>query len=353
MLDIGAGTMDVLFSALDSGVHFNAVAKSPVVSVAETIESVRGDLLITGAEMGGGPVSEVLEKRAKHCRVTMSRSAAATIHHDMGRVRSLGIDVVEDGEAENLKNISSYSPLTIGDLEAVRIKQILEGLGAPSVFDVVGICLQDHGVPPKGVSHLDYRHQILKTRLEREPFPHAMLYRDDEVPSTLNRLASAARSARELSAREIYVMDSGMAAMLGASMDLTAMEKRRIIVLDVATSHTLGASLESGTLCGFFEYHTCDITLDRLESLIRGLADGKLKHEQILEEGGHGAYIRKAIGFQAVEAFVATGPKRRIVENSKIRMMMGAPLGDNMMTGTVGILEAIRRRKNLKKMRYL
>jgi hypothetical protein len=31
----------------------------------------------------------------------------------------------------------------------------------------------------------------------------------------------------------------------------------------------------------------------------------------------------------------------------------GAPLGDNMMTGTVGVLEAIRRHKGLEPITYL
>jgi uncharacterized protein (DUF1786 family) len=37
-------------------------------------------------------------------------------------------------------------------------------------------------------------------------------------------------------------MDSGMAAILGASMDVLAVEQKRILVLDIATSHTVGAA---------------------------------------------------------------------------------------------------------------
>ena len=76
-------------------------------------------------------------------------------------------------------------------------------------------------------------------------------------------------------------------------------------------------------------------------------------HKQVLEEGGHGAYLRKAIRFEAVEIIVATGPKRRMVGNSRLPIEFGAPMGDNMMTGTVGVLEAIRRRKGLPEISYL
>jgi hypothetical protein len=34
-------------------------------------------------------------------------------------------------------------------------------------------------------------------------------------------------------------------------------------------------------------------------------------------------------------------------------MMFGAPLGDNMMTGCVGLLEALRRRKGLEPILYV
>ena len=104
---------------------------------------------------------------------------------------------------------------------------------------------------------------------------------------------------------------------------------------------------------GFFEYHTSDITLKRLEVLLRELADGTLEHKKILEEGGHGAYIRRAFGFETTDLIIATGPKRQLVEKSRLPIQFGSPLGDNMMTGTVGVLESIRRRKGMKPIFYL
>ena len=121
----------------------------------------------------------------------------------------------------------------------------------------------------------------------------------------------------------------------------------------MATSHTVGAALIGDEIAGSFEYHTHDITVEKLDSLIPELANGKLEHQQILKEGGHGAYTRKAFGFDAVEIIVATGPRRRLVQNSKLAITLGAPLGDNMMTGTVGLLEAIRRKKGLNPIDYL
>jgi hypothetical protein len=36
-----------------------------------------------------------------------------------------------------------------------------------------------------------------------------------------------------------------------------------------------------------------------------------------------------------------------------LKLVYGAPFGDNMMTGTVGLLEALRRRKGLAPILYI
>jgi len=348
ILDIGAGTMDALFYDHDTNLSYKAVAKSPTLYLAHKVESLQSDLLISGCEMGGGPISDALIQKAKNTRVVLSVSAAATIHHDLDKVRSLGITVVDDEEAEAMRGDKGFSCLSLGDLDIDRVRYLLEGLGIPFSFDVVGICAQDHGIPPKGVSHLDYRHTMFKTRLDENPHAHALLYRSDEVPVAFNRLTAISQSAKDFPADEIYLMDSGMAAILGATLDPQASRKERVLALDVATSHTVGAALERGEICGFFEYHTRDITIEGIETLLQELAAGDLNHADILRKGGHGAYIRKAFGFDAAEMIIATGPKRGMLLKSRLPILFGAPLGDNMMTGTAGVLEAIRRRKGLE-----
>jgi len=345
MLDIGAGTLDILYYDDESGPHYKAVVKSPVLTVAEKARRLPGNLLVQGTEMGGGPISEILVARAKEFQVLMTPSAALTLHHDPERVKALGIRIVDETEAAALRTTGRYGNLVTGDLEIPRLQALVEGFGVPYSFDVVGICAQDHGMPPHGMSHLDFRHNLFTSSLNRNPFPHALLYSREEIPKPLNRLKSIAQSATELPAREIYVMDSGMAAILGGTLDPQTISKERIIVLDLATSHTLGAALENGEIAGFFEYHTRDITLHGLESLIIELAEGTLVHQKVLQQGGHGAYLRRAFGFDRNDIILATGPKRRLIERSRLPVQLGAPLGDHMMTGTAGLLEAIRRRK--------
>ena len=353
MIDVGAGTMDILHYDTETGLPYKAVVKSPVRYIAEKASRTAGNLLVVGNEMGGGPITQALIARANEAEVVMSVSSAVTLNHDLEKVRSWGIQLVEDDQAQDFANNKSYTVIMLGDLDPQRLEQIVKSFGVAFEFDAVAICAQDHGVPPPGVSHLDYRHNLFQKCLADNPYPHSLLYCEEDVPDTMNRLRSIAHSALELPAEEIYVMDSGMAAILGASMDEMAQTDKPVLLLDIATSHTVGAAMTGHKLDGFFEYHTQDITLKKLETLLQDLADGNLSHRKILAEGGHGAFLRRAVGFNAIETIIATGPKRKLVAGSKLPIQFGSPWGDNMMTGTVGLLEAMRRLKGIKPIVYL
>jgi uncharacterized protein (DUF1786 family) len=354
LMDIGAGTLDILYYDLTSHLHYKAVVMSPVQQLAHQIARIPGDLVITGCEMGGGPVSRILRERVEHGdEIIMSRSAAATLHHHLERVESWGIKVVSDQKAEQYIQAGSNTHIEIGDLQIERIAQIVQGFGVPFEFEAIAVCAQDHGVAPKKVSHLDFRHNLFQKRLDQTPSPAALLYAQNEIPKNMNRLTSIARSARKFPTKEIYVMDSGMAAILGASMDPRLLTKKHYLLLDIATSHTVGAAMSDHLIDGFFEYHTHDITCQRIEELLKALANGDISHTKILSEGGHGAYLRNAIGFSKMEAIVATGPKRKLLSGTKLDIIWGAPLGDNMMTGTIGMLEAFRQRKEISEYLYI
>jgi uncharacterized protein (DUF1786 family) len=353
MIDIGAGTMDVMCYVPSERMHYKAVVRSPVRTLAQQIESTTGNLVVTGVEMGGGPVTAALQARAESAQVLISRSAAATIHHDPARVAAMGLEIAEDSAVQADVDRGKGTHVELKDLDVKRIRQIVEGFGLKFEFEAVAVCAQDHGVAPPGVSHLDYRHQLVKTQLDRTPHAHALLHEAQKIPAAFNRLRAIADTAAQLPARAVYVMDSGMAAIVGASMDPTLTGKTTFLVLDVATSHTVGAVVRQDELLGSFEYHTHDITRNRLEQLIQDLPEGRLDHAQILSEGGHGAYLRHAPGFDSIEAIVATGPKRRLMADTHLSVTWGAPWGDNMMTGCVGLLESMRRSRGMGPIAYI
>jgi uncharacterized protein (DUF1786 family) len=351
MIDIGAGTMDVLWYDSETGRNFKAVVRSPVWWVAEQAAGA-GDLVVTGGEMGGGSVTGALAARARNHRVSITPEAAHTLNHHPQKVTALGLEIVDRPTADRLI-AAGVSALTLADIDLPHIRRIADALDIPFAFDAVVVCAQDHGMPPAGESHLDYRHRCHAAALDADPSPAALLYRSDEVPETFNRLRTIAADAARLPTKAVYVMDSGMAAILGASLDPWAVANRDIMVLDIATSHTVAATLRRGEVAAYLEYHTRDLTAERLDALLPALADGRLTHAEVLAGGGHGAYTRRRVGFNGLGVIVATGPRRALVRDTTLPIIYGAPFGDNMMTGTTGLLEALRRRLALAPIDYI
>jgi len=169
MVDIGAGTMDVLCYDTQADLHYKAVVKSPVRTIAEKAAAAPGNLIVTGCEMGGGPITEVLKQRARQAEVVMSSFAAVTLHHDLEKVQSWGIKVIDDDQAEDFRRDKKYHSLILEDLEVERLRRIVEGFGVPFEFEAVVVCGQDHGVPPPGKSHLDFRHNMFTDLLDKKP----------------------------------------------------------------------------------------------------------------------------------------------------------------------------------------
>ncbi len=348
-IDVGASTLDAMFLDTKSGDQFKFVAKSPTRILAERIMACKSKrIIITGRQMGGGPVTEAIKAKTGQPRVMMTRSAAETIHHREERVKDLGVTLLSAKAAKQEAKKWNTSHFKAGDIVVEDILTMLKSMGIGPAVDFFGICVQDHGTPKEKISSLDFRHQIFKGIIDRDPRPAAFLFEADQIPSYLRRMRAAAMDAEGIPSGKIYLMDTGMAAILGASSDPSARGKRSIIVLDIASSHTLGALLLDGEIGGFFEYHTSAITPEILEALIVDLAEGRLSHERIVSEGGHGAYTRKAPGFDGVEIILATGPKRSILKGVRMEgIVPGAPFGDNMMTGTAGLILAMAEREGV------
>ena len=343
LIDVGAGTQDILWWDDEQELHYKAVVSSPVRRVAALAASLpKGrPLLVTGREMGGGPITRVLKERAKESPVFITKSAAATLHHNEERVKAMGIQIVEDG----VEPCEDHLQLRLSDIDGSEIEKVVTSFGVDFDFDFVAVCAQDHGVPPPGISHLVYRQDQFVKTLTETPFPHELLYRLDEIEPTWNRLRSMSLDAKELPTKEVYVMDSGMAAILGATHDRSCVDRSYCAVLDVATSHTVGAIFNQQELLGIFEVHTKDLQVQQLDELLPALAKGEVDNEAVLQQGGHGAWSRGTAPFEEIGPVVATGPQRRRVKNSKLEISWGAPMGDNMMTGTTGLLSALRRRQ--------
>ena len=346
-IDIGAGTTDILVFYPDSHEHYKAVSCSAIKKIADTIHGSHGDLLLSGTIMGGGAVSDAIIQHAKTHKVFMTQTAAKTVYDDLEKVREKGITIISEEEKEKLQG-SNTTHLILKDISPPGIRALLNELGVAWGFSYIGAAVQDHGVAPKGVSSIDFRHQIMKAIIEKNPFPEAFLFSREEIPFYFARMQATGALLAEIPHQKAFMMDTGMAAVLGASLDPILQGCCHVIVADVGNSHTLGACLSDGLIGGFFEYHTNHLTPQRMEELLVHLGNGTLEYNQVVSEGGHGAYVRSCPGFNRIEKILVTGPRRReIMQGVKLEYREGGPLGDTMMTGTVGLIEAIKRNENL------
>jgi uncharacterized protein (DUF1786 family) len=139
-------------------------------------------------------------------------------------------------------------------------------------------------------------------------------------------------------------MDTAPAAVLGASYDPTVAQRENKIVTNIGNFHTLAFRMGHNGIEGVFEHHTGEIDLQRLEALLRALADSSLRHEDVFDDMGHGALMYSEDQFEfGNDNFdvVVTGPRRSIyAENPSLRPYYAAPFGDMMIAGCFGLLAA-------------
>ena len=346
-IDIGAGTTDILVFYPDTHEHYKAVCCSAIKKIAESIQGSCGDLVISGTIMGGGAVSNAVIQHAKTHNVFMTPTAAKTIYDDLGKVREKGVTIISEEEKKKLQG-NNITHLILKDISPSGIRVLLNELGVGWEFSYIAAGVQDHGVAPSGINSIDFRHQTMKAIIEKNPLPEAFLFGVEDIPFYFTRMKATGELLSEIPHQKAFMMDTGMSAVLGASLDQSLQGCSHLIVADVGNSHTLGACLCNGLIGGFFEYHTNHLTSQRIEELLVNLGNGTLEHHQVVSEGGHGAYIRSCPGFKQIEKIVVTGPRRReIMHGVKLEYREGGPLGDTMMAGTAGLIEAIKRNENL------
>jgi len=157
----------------------------------------------------------------------------------------------------------------------------------------------------------------------------------------------------------LVVMDTAPAAVLGANFDPTVAARKKKIICNVGNFHTLAFRLGEKGIEGVFEHHTGEIDLPKLEGLIRKLADGSLKHQDVFDDMGHGAlmYTDEVFEFGKDDFdVVVTGPRRSMfslesdsllsnVEQQaaslqRLRPYFAVPFGDMMIAGCFGLLAA-------------
>jgi uncharacterized protein (DUF1786 family) len=364
-VDIGTGTQDIFLydSNLDIENGFKLVLPSPTMMVHRRVKQAlhaRKPILLTGHQMGGGPSAWAIEEAARAgIPVYMTPSAATTLNDELDKVQALGIKIVSEEEVKGLK--SKVEGLELKDFDFALISKTFMDYGV-SLHDLeaIAIAVFDHGNAPAGVSDRQFRFDYLDERIKAKNSLSAFAYLSSDIPRIMTRLQSVADSAGDLPC-PLVVMDTAPAAVLGANFDPKVTAHKEKIICNIGNFHTLAFRLGEKGIEGVFEHHTGEIDLSKLESLLRRLADGSLKHEDVFDDMGHGAlmYSQEPFEFGKDEFdVVVTGPRRSMFSPTlesgsllphmkqqaaslqRLRPYFATPFGDMMITGCFGLLSA-------------
>jgi uncharacterized protein (DUF1786 family) len=321
-VDVGTGTQDIFLydSELDIENGFKLILPSPTMMVHRRLKEAlnkRSPILLTGYQMGGGPSAWAIEEYAREgIPVYMTPSAATTLNDELDKVEALGIKIVSEEESHKL---SAVSKIELKDFDFKLISKTFKDYGVSlDILSAIAVAVFDHGNAPAGVSDRQFRFDYLDERIKATNSLSSFGYISGDVPKIMTRLQSVVDSAGDLPC-PLIVMDTAPAAVLGAGFDPVVAQRKQKIICNVGNFHTIAFRLREKGIEGVFEHHTGEIDLLKLEVLIRKLADGSLKHEDVFDDMGHGAlmYTEEKFKFGKDDFdVVITGPRRSMFMNN-------------------------------------
>lgn len=347
-VDIGTGTQDIFLydSRLDIENGYKLILPSPTMMIRRKVQACtrRGEAIaLYGVMMGGGPSHWAVEDHLRSGYAVYATPAAArSFNDDLEAVRQMGIQLVSEDEIRALPH--NVQRIEMKDFDFQAIAQAFDLFGVNlSDLHAVGVAVFDHGDAPPHVSDRQFRFDYLDERLRAESRLSAFAYRSEQIPPIMTRLQAVAASAQGLDV-PLVVMDTAPAAVLGALFDPIIAKRKPLLIANVGNFHTLAFRLGENGIEGLFEHHTGLIDLAKLENLLIRLAEGSLRHADVFDDMGHGAlvYDGRPIDLTQGDFGVAvTGPRRKMMQPSKLRPYFAAPFGDMMISGCFGLLAAV------------
>ncbi|MBI5031301.1 MAG: DUF1786 domain-containing protein [Chloroflexi bacterium] len=339
-IDIGTGTQDILLFDTTTEVEncLQMIMPSPTVLVAQQIRAATArneDVLLTGTIMGGGPSSWAANDNLQARRhVFATPSAAKSFNDDLEEVKKSGIEVITEGEAARLKQVSRVD---MRDVNLDALGRAFHAFGINLQFDALAVAVFDHGNAPVNYSDRLFRFDFLAERLKEFNSPAAFAFMREQIPPRLTRMQAVADSVQVHV--PMLMMDTAPAAILGALEDDRVRAHRTAVIANVGNFHTLAFRFTEGKITGVFEHHTGELKPDQLERFIAQLADGTLTHEAVFNSQGHGAFLfdHDAI---PLEFLAVVGPRRGVLSKSRYHPYFATPYGDMMLAGCYGLVRA-------------
>lgn len=339
-IDVGMGTQDMmLYDGLKApGNNIKMVIPSRTSILADEISNTNEDIVFFGETMGGGPIAgAVMRHIKKGYRVFMTQRSARTIRDDPGQVEGLGVEIIPDNGACDLSGYGCKK-IETKDVDFELIKDVLSRVGERFSFDYIGVAVQDHGYEA-GESDRVFRFKKIKEALKKGVKLHQLGHQ--KPPEYFTRMCAVHRVLERYESK-VFIVDTKIAAISGAIYGIT---ERPVVSIDVGNGHTLVALIgEDDRVSGMFEHHTGMLDREKLEGMIGRFIKGELTNREVLDDGGHGCYADIKIkegACSGVKRMVATGPRRGMLEGSKLDVESANPFGDVMMAGPVGIVDMI------------
>lgn len=351
-VDIGTGTQDILLFDTDLQPEncFKMVMPSPTMTVARKVKAAtkrKQPILLYGVTMGGGPCQWAINDHiTAGYTVYATPPAARTFDDNLDKVSGeMGVKVISEDEAADLAETEDdLIALSMNDFDYGAIASSFEQFGL-EVDDVDGVAVAvfDHGAAPADVSDRQFRFDYLDERIKAENRLSAFAYPSDQVPEIMTRMQAVVTSATTSgmpSDIPLMIMDTAPAAVLGATLDPMAEEQGpNLLIANVGNFHTLAFRLGEDSIDGVFEHHTGFLNTDKLDRLIRSLAESTLKHEDVFDDQGHGALVYNKDPMP-MDMIIVTGPRRSLTRESAYPTYYAAPCGDMMIAGCFGLVRA-------------
>ena len=329
-MDIGGGTQDILLYEEGKTPEncFKMVLPSPTVVTTEKIAQVTAEgrgIHLTGGIMGGGSCVRALRYHLSlGYPVSAEEAAAKTIKDDLKIVEEMGVVLTKSPPP-------GFKVIFLSDIDLSSLAQALN-FWEVSLPEEVAIAVQDHGHSPAGSNRL-FRFEHWKKFLDNGGDIRKLAYRTP--PAYLTRMRAAQKTVPNS-----LVMDTCAAAIWGVLADEMVQPYRQegMLIVNVGNQHTFAVFLKGWQVYALFEHHTGLMTGEKLKDYLERLWQGELLHQEVFDDGGHGACMLENFKLKKAPFIAVTGPRRSLAKGQG--HYFAAPYGDMMLTGCFGLVQA-------------
>lgn len=339
-LDIGSRTQDVLLHIPGTDAHNTPrfVLPSPAWALKTHIQALtaqRQNIYITGCNMGGGFAKAVKDHLSAGLKLAMHPAAALALTDTPTTLHSWGITLEQTCP-------KGYTLLEATDFSPEYWPHLLKAAGLPQP-ELIAVAAQDHGFAP-GASNRITRMQMWRNFLQSDrgesnqhgSSPTGLLYKTaQDLPPVLTRLgAIQSKTAGP-------VLDTASAALLGL-LSVPEIKERSfnegVTLINAGNSHFVAFQVYQAEIYGIYEQHTFGPSVEEITAELHKFQKGILLDQNVLANGGHGCtFLTPPEDVNFNTAYVV-GPQRDLFMHTATP---AAAYGDNMLSGSFGILYAL------------